>query len=434
MDTSIPPRLLRPQLSLISMTSKASLEPPFRPETATPEPSLFRHRNFGSTGRPGTAASNDSAYFDHLKGPQRPKREPRRPPVSFRKPSSTASLSVSYQNLSIEDQGSEIGSFVGIQRGRSGSITSVGSGRFKDLLDAQEEIRSIDIRTRIEATGAKDYGEDVADRNMRQNGAGHRDSISRSAIQWTNNSGQDISSQSVQPGSSGFGTRTHSLNLPGHHPQQNSPYLIKSGLDSPIPDTASIKEPINAKNVPRPNTNRLSLNTYTPSGLTSLNMPRFTTICDDVGSFVAPSWGSDSTLRPQRVSPTGSDSSVPRSLRIGAGFRIASESSRMNLANHNEKSLDKERIEESSTPGISGWPPSFGPKIANFSLPKAAAPRLSNATNRFSFASSITSRHTSGDYTGLNYPRKLNHETDGFSDSDCGYSQKTTSLRKFIKL
>ncbi|KAL1840708.1 hypothetical protein VTJ49DRAFT_203 [Mycothermus thermophilus] len=41
---------------------------------------------------------------------------------------------------------------------------------FKDLLDAQSEIRPANFRARVRASGARDYGEDVAERNMGENG------------------------------------------------------------------------------------------------------------------------------------------------------------------------------------------------------------------------------------------------------------------------
>ncbi|KAH8202550.1 hypothetical protein TruAng_003261 [Truncatella angustata] len=52
-----------------------------------------------------------------------------------------------------------------IHSGRSGSATA-----YVDLLDAQAGINPTDFRQRIQATGARDYGEDVADRNIGENG------------------------------------------------------------------------------------------------------------------------------------------------------------------------------------------------------------------------------------------------------------------------
>ncbi|OIW31969.1 hypothetical protein CONLIGDRAFT_641733 [Coniochaeta ligniaria NRRL 30616] len=45
------------------------------------------------------------------------------------------------------------------------------SGRgFKDILDAHSELKPLDFKSRIRASGARDYGEDVADRNIGENG------------------------------------------------------------------------------------------------------------------------------------------------------------------------------------------------------------------------------------------------------------------------
>jgi len=41
---------------------------------------------------------------------------------------------------------------------------------FIDILDAQSEIRPSDFRSRVRASGARDYGEDVAERNLGENG------------------------------------------------------------------------------------------------------------------------------------------------------------------------------------------------------------------------------------------------------------------------
>jgi len=41
---------------------------------------------------------------------------------------------------------------------------------FKDILDAQSEFKPLDFKSRLKASGARDYGEDVADRNIGENG------------------------------------------------------------------------------------------------------------------------------------------------------------------------------------------------------------------------------------------------------------------------
>lgn len=47
--------------------------------------------------------------------------------------------------------------------------TPSGTG-FKDILDAQSEFKPLDFKLRLKASGARDYGEDVADRNIGGNG------------------------------------------------------------------------------------------------------------------------------------------------------------------------------------------------------------------------------------------------------------------------
>ncbi|KAJ4300384.1 hypothetical protein N0V88_003058 [Collariella sp. IMI 366227] len=53
---------------------------------------------------------------------------------------------------------------------RSNSARSDASKAFKDILDAQSEIKPADFRARVKAAGVRDYGEDVAERNLAQNG------------------------------------------------------------------------------------------------------------------------------------------------------------------------------------------------------------------------------------------------------------------------
>lgn len=56
---------------------------------------------------------------------------------------------------------------------RSQSTLSMSSGKgFIDLLDAQSELKPQGFHIRVQAAGARDFGEDVADRNMIENGLG----------------------------------------------------------------------------------------------------------------------------------------------------------------------------------------------------------------------------------------------------------------------
>jgi hypothetical protein len=107
-----------------------------------------------------------------MSGGSRMKRDGKKkpPPLSFRTPQ----LGVTTPRSRPGSRGLEK-NVTGPFRPRSGrsrhhSLQSIGSIGFKDLLDAQSEINPADFRTRIKAAGAKEYGEDVAERNMGQNG------------------------------------------------------------------------------------------------------------------------------------------------------------------------------------------------------------------------------------------------------------------------
>ncbi|KAJ9158125.1 hypothetical protein NKR19_g3647 [Coniochaeta hoffmannii] len=50
------------------------------------------------------------------------------------------------------------------------SILGASGTGFKDILDAQSEFKPLDFKSRLKASGARDYGEDVADRNIGENG------------------------------------------------------------------------------------------------------------------------------------------------------------------------------------------------------------------------------------------------------------------------
>lgn len=54
-------------------------------------------------------------------------------------------------------------------RRRRSSLESDRTSRFVDILDAQGELKPSNFRSRLQAAGARDYGEDVAERNLGQN-------------------------------------------------------------------------------------------------------------------------------------------------------------------------------------------------------------------------------------------------------------------------
>ncbi|KAK3987873.1 hypothetical protein QBC44DRAFT_382906 [Cladorrhinum sp. PSN332] len=141
----------------------------FSPDgSAAPAPGVPLYRN-ESVERPSTAPNGrpPSLLFSgsvprvkkgHVKKP---------PPVSFKMFSSNGPSAAPGSRPA--SQGSE---FTGRTRAhsRSNSIRSDGGKGFKDILDAHSEIAPSDFRARVKASGAKDYGEDVADRNIGENG------------------------------------------------------------------------------------------------------------------------------------------------------------------------------------------------------------------------------------------------------------------------
>ncbi|KAM7190586.1 hypothetical protein V8F33_009376 [Rhypophila sp. PSN 637] len=141
-----------------------------------PAPAVPRFRE-ELVERPSTAPNGSSPgpswnnYSNKLKkGPSRGA-----PPVSFRmfkrtsvaQDSRPGSRGTDKASSALQQQAtpSHAGS-----RSRASSLRSENGRGFKDVLDAQSEIRPADFRTRVKAAGARDYGEDVADRNLALNG------------------------------------------------------------------------------------------------------------------------------------------------------------------------------------------------------------------------------------------------------------------------
>lgn len=140
-----------------------------------PAPAVPRFRE-ESLERPSTApnGSNPGPSWNRYSSRLKKGSSRRAPPVSFRmfKEGSVA------QEVRPSSRGTEkhasllqtaSPSFT-VGHSRANSIRSDNGRRFKDILDAQSEIRPADFRTRVKAAGARDYGEDVADRNLGQNG------------------------------------------------------------------------------------------------------------------------------------------------------------------------------------------------------------------------------------------------------------------------
>lgn len=120
------------------------------------------------------AAPNSRPGSSHQRAPIWYRRDPRSPPVSFRKPFAETPPEPNNEEFHFEKNPavelpprppSSFGhSRTASMTSRSARLASV------DILDAQWEIRPADFHSRVAAAGVRNYGEDVADRNIALNG------------------------------------------------------------------------------------------------------------------------------------------------------------------------------------------------------------------------------------------------------------------------
>ncbi|KAK1593900.1 uncharacterized protein LY79DRAFT_513714 [Colletotrichum navitas] len=149
-------------------------------DVAAPAPPVPRFRDT-SAQRPSSAPGGD---WRNLSPTSKPARDSSRGlPLSFRKPR-IGSLSSTKSGFSpTPKQRADLSAvpFEGdlfqppsapFSHSRHMSMQSTGTAArgFIDLLDAQSEIKPSGFQNRVKASGARDYGEDVADRNIGENG------------------------------------------------------------------------------------------------------------------------------------------------------------------------------------------------------------------------------------------------------------------------
>lgn len=376
------------------LSQKSPLQPDHSEtwDTASaPAPFVPRHPSYVVEDRPRTATSIRSLSRDWSQFPTRPKREPKRPPVSFRKPSSLASISTAYQDSTQVGENEGDTNSLSKLRKNNGSRSSLGSIKSKDILDAQEEIRPADFRSRLHATGSRDYGEDVADRNITRHGNG---------------------SLSPTPDPRRASNRTMSLNSSSLFPRVPASRDLSQTLGPPLRE-ASSPEPAKLNSFSSRNKRRLSLNTYVPSGMALPHTPTsFATspnLMDDVASKdfapLAASPGIDTTARPKNMSPVVENFSRPRSPPTLQNANIQGGMS----PPHNRDPLFDGKIaavlasDNASSPDLSSYHRTSNQNIGHAFLPKSTE-RQSYHTLRSSLASSITSRYPSTDLTPLGYP------------------------------
>ncbi|KAK0735821.1 hypothetical protein B0T21DRAFT_192612 [Apiosordaria backusii] len=151
--------------------TQLSLMVPHNGNGAAPAPGVPRYRD-GSVERPNTAPNGQPPSLQRMSSGTRLRKGGKKaPPVSFKMLRSAGAIINGGSRPA--SQGSEFES-KSVSQGncahsRSNSMRSE-SGRSKDILDAHSELKPPDFRARVKAAGAKDYGEDVAERNMGENG------------------------------------------------------------------------------------------------------------------------------------------------------------------------------------------------------------------------------------------------------------------------
>ncbi|KAK1723418.1 uncharacterized protein BDZ83DRAFT_653071 [Colletotrichum acutatum] len=156
-------------------------------EASAPAPPVLRFRD-SSLERPSSAPGSAAPPSFSPSPPGRWGRDSSRgPPLSFRKPrlGSLTSTTSGLSGLSPAPKRNSNSPAIPFEgdpfrpptapfthnRHLSMQSTSTAAVRgFIDLLDAQSEIKPSGFQSRVKASGARDYGEDVADRNIGENG------------------------------------------------------------------------------------------------------------------------------------------------------------------------------------------------------------------------------------------------------------------------
>ncbi|KAK4238842.1 hypothetical protein C8A03DRAFT_14714 [Achaetomium macrosporum] len=156
------PQFTQPQLSFDTASEDERSAPDPRVPVFRDE-SVERPSTAPGT-RPSSALSPNSGLRLKSNGRRRP------PPLTFRmaRPETAAAESPPGSRSSVSTPPNVFRR--GSEQSGATSLRSGGSKAFKDVLDAQSEIRPAYFRERVKAAGTRDYGEDVADRNMGQNG------------------------------------------------------------------------------------------------------------------------------------------------------------------------------------------------------------------------------------------------------------------------
>jgi hypothetical protein len=234
--------------------SELSLDTASDDEVPAPAPSVPRFRD-ESLERPSTAPSARPSSIAFPSSSPRVKRNGQRrpPPLSFRmtRPETAVPTSRPGSRGSI----SSITSVFRKGHSRASSLRSDGAKAFKDILDAQSEIKPADFRARVRAAGARDYGEDVAERNMGENGV----QLESEHVQAFYAQSKGVESDTIQRFSTGPSLSPHKAGVRRLSLRSSQYSLPRRISQSPLPAS------------PKPSrgfysTCRRSVNTYMPPG------------------------------------------------------------------------------------------------------------------------------------------------------------------------
>lgn len=420
-----------------SLRSQTSLSQIDDSGTAAPGSSVPSVQAPSTKERKSSIASLFDGSVRQRRASQRPQREPRKPPLSFRSPSSLTSASgVHHGSVGEHDEEDEL-NFSVERHDRAGSISSNHSQRGVDLLDAADGIRTIDFRSRLQATGAKDFGEDVADRNIREHSAGDPQTMSNPArgrrIIVARDSFNSRSGLSGGPGAVTPGSRTVSSSSIIASPENSDPvYLTTQYLKSGLRASFFPDETIEPGSFSRRNKNRLSLNTYTPSGLEPppLTPRSYVTTpgmndAAKAGGPSSPGAGPEGLAGKYFISPTDSSFSLPSS-----PHSVSSPTRNYAGPEEADEESNWEREQQLGDVSASRTLTHLRKPIGNVGHTK----RYSVQTLRSSLSSTITSRYPSGaDFIPLGYPRMRSNslaEINRPVEGDEGPSRRKASFRK----
>lgn len=337
--------------------------------------------------------------------------------------------------------------------GTSGPGTPVRSevlkGGFKDLLDAQSEFKPSDFKTRVKAAGVRDYGEDVADRNIGQNGVDlespevrgfyaqstddfaerrtRRASMIDMTLQYLNGNGDTRGRPASKQSTANSSLRAKSLGSSSHLP------LASQSVVPPVPGL-----PVRIAEGSRPSTAPRLSATGTIGRRQSLTSYHSTSPVDTYRS---------SSLR---RSLSLQRAELPRRSSLLADERPGATDSQLSPDHHRRSSLSTVRhqsLTNALEPATSAQKEhvrngpehshnDIRPRQRSFSL---TSRRDSAGSTTFGYpesrqrarhesVSSIASRDTAADMTGLTYPRDVSRLTSPRDERNVGTTSPTTGV------